>query len=150
MLLLQIFKILMPMNIQKAHNSSMKQLFTIPLTTIFQVQNVQKMGLSLLIFQNYSILLFLIFYVIYLFSSILCNYQISLIIDSHSFAYDCRRYFNICVADRETIIFVSGNLIHFFNVVENKIWFRRCSTGGGIGHIAVNIFKINIFVVHEV
>ncbi|XP_033224478.1 cilia- and flagella-associated protein 44 isoform X2 [Belonocnema kinseyi] len=66
----------------------------------------------------------------------------------HSFSYDCRRYFNICVADPETIIFVSGNLIHFFNVVEHKIWFRRCSTGGGIGHITKNP-KLNHFAVGE-
>ncbi|XP_048505660.1 cilia- and flagella-associated protein 44 isoform X2 [Athalia rosae] len=56
----------------------------------------------------------------------------------HSYAYDCRRHFNLCVADPDTIIFASGNLINFFNVPENKIWFRRGSTGGGIGHITKN------------
>lgn len=66
----------------------------------------------------------------------------SLAKNSHSFGYDCRRYFNLCVADPDTIIFASGNLIHFFNVAENKLWFRRGSTGGGIGHIAVRFIKI--------
>ncbi|XP_046415054.1 cilia- and flagella-associated protein 44 [Neodiprion fabricii] len=56
----------------------------------------------------------------------------------HSYAYDCQRHFNLCVADPNTIIFASGNLIHFFNVPENRIWFRRGSTGGGIGHITKN------------
>ncbi|XP_008204820.1 cilia- and flagella-associated protein 44 isoform X2 [Nasonia vitripennis] len=56
----------------------------------------------------------------------------------HSFGYDCRKRFNLCVADPETLIFASGNLIHFLNLSENKISFRRCSTGGGIGHITKN------------
>ncbi|XP_023287600.1 uncharacterized protein LOC105700070 isoform X2 [Orussus abietinus] len=56
----------------------------------------------------------------------------------HSYAYDCRKYFNLCVADPNTLIFASGNLIHFFNVIEGTVWFRRCSTGGGIGHIVKN------------
>ncbi|XP_076637400.1 cilia- and flagella-associated protein 44 isoform X1 [Colletes latitarsis] len=56
----------------------------------------------------------------------------------HSYAYDCQRYFNLCVADTNTIVFASGNIIHFFDVEENKIWFRRGSMGGGIGHICKN------------
>ncbi|XP_053983869.1 cilia- and flagella-associated protein 44 [Hylaeus volcanicus] len=56
----------------------------------------------------------------------------------HSYAYNCRKYFNLCVADTNTIIFASGNLIHFFNAAENKVWFRRGSMGGGIGHISKN------------
>ncbi|XP_076177015.1 cilia- and flagella-associated protein 44 isoform X2 [Ptiloglossa arizonensis] len=56
----------------------------------------------------------------------------------HSYAYNCQRYFNLCIADMNTIVFASGNLIHFYNVVENKIWFRRGSMGGGIGHICKN------------
>ncbi|XP_015588735.2 uncharacterized protein LOC107264707 [Cephus cinctus] len=56
----------------------------------------------------------------------------------HSYAYDCQKHFNLCVADPDTIIFASGNLINFFNFSENKLWFRRGSTGGGIGHITKN------------
>ncbi|XP_011500262.1 PREDICTED: uncharacterized protein LOC105364098 [Ceratosolen solmsi marchali] len=56
----------------------------------------------------------------------------------HSFGYDCRKRFNLCVADPNTLIFASGNLIHFFNIENNIITFRRCSTGGGIGDITKN------------
>ncbi|KAI4496377.1 hypothetical protein M0804_000187 [Polistes exclamans] len=56
----------------------------------------------------------------------------------HSFSYDCQKYFNFCVADPNTIIFASGNIIHFLNVTTRKIWFQRGATGGGIGHITKN------------
>ncbi|XP_043276979.1 cilia- and flagella-associated protein 44 isoform X2 [Venturia canescens] len=56
----------------------------------------------------------------------------------HSYGYDCQRFFNLCVADSDTVIFASGNLIHFFNTVTGDVTFRRCSTGGGIGHITKN------------
>ena len=42
------------------------------------------------------------------------------------------------MADSKTIVYASGNLIHFFNVEKNIFLFRRSSTGQGIGHIAVN------------
>lgn len=57
----------------------------------------------------------------------------------YSFGYDCRKRFNLCVADPDTLIFASGNLIHIFKVSSNELAFRRCSTGGGIGHITVGI-----------
>ncbi|KAI4492234.1 hypothetical protein M0802_009924 [Mischocyttarus mexicanus] len=47
-------------------------------------------------------------------------------------------YFNFCVADPNTIIFASGNIIHFLNVITKTVWFRRGATGGGIGHITKN------------
>ncbi|XP_046813292.1 cilia- and flagella-associated protein 44 isoform X1 [Vespa crabro] len=56
----------------------------------------------------------------------------------YSFSYDCQKYFNFCVADPNTIIFASGNIIHFLDVITKRIWFRRSSTGGGIGHIIKN------------
>ncbi|XP_076652358.1 cilia- and flagella-associated protein 44 isoform X2 [Halictus rubicundus] len=56
----------------------------------------------------------------------------------YSYAYDCKKYFNLCVVDENTIAFSSGNLIHFFNVLENTISFRRSTLGGGIGHISKN------------
>lgn len=61
------------------------------------------------------------------------------LVNSHSFSYDCQKYFNFCVADPNTIIFGSGNIIHFLDVTTKRIWFRRGSTGGGIGHIIVCI-----------
>ncbi|XP_017757877.1 PREDICTED: uncharacterized protein LOC108549132 [Eufriesea mexicana] len=56
----------------------------------------------------------------------------------YSYGYDCRKYFNLCVVDTNTIAFAGGNLIHFFNVKENKIWFKIGSTDTGIGHISKN------------
>ncbi|XP_031368455.1 cilia- and flagella-associated protein 44 isoform X2 [Apis dorsata] len=56
----------------------------------------------------------------------------------YSYAYDCRKYFNLCVVDPNTIAFAAGNLIQFFNVEENKIWFKLGSIGTGIGHISKN------------
>ncbi|KAK2582044.1 hypothetical protein KPH14_002749 [Odynerus spinipes] len=46
--------------------------------------------------------------------------------------------FSISNSDPDTLIFASGNLIHFLNVTTKKIWFLRGSTGGGIGHITKN------------
>ncbi|XP_011636228.1 uncharacterized protein LOC105426623 [Pogonomyrmex barbatus] len=56
----------------------------------------------------------------------------------HSFSYDCRRYFNLCVAEPNVVIFISGNILHFLDTVTNKLWFRRGYTGGGIGHVTKN------------
>ncbi|CAB0030340.1 unnamed protein product [Trichogramma brassicae] len=56
----------------------------------------------------------------------------------HSFGYDCQKRFNLCVADPDWLIFASGNLIHFYNVGRDELTFKRCSTGGGIGHITKN------------
>lgn len=61
---------------------------------------------------------------------------------SHSFSYDCRRYFNLCVIEPNVIVFASGNILHFLNTTTNVLWFRRGSTGGGIGHITVPTFII--------
>ncbi|XP_011307884.1 uncharacterized protein [Fopius arisanus] len=57
---------------------------------------------------------------------------------NHSYGYDCRRYFNLCVPDPNTLIFSSGAFIHFYDVVNNRVTFKRCSMGTGIGHIAKN------------
>ncbi|XP_029161342.1 cilia- and flagella-associated protein 44 isoform X2 [Nylanderia fulva] len=56
----------------------------------------------------------------------------------HSFSYDCQKYFNLCVAEPNIIIFISGNILHFWNVTTNKLWFRRGYTGDGIGHVTKN------------
>lgn len=56
---------------------------------------------------------------------------------SYSFGYDCKRYYNLTVADEKTLIFASGNLINFFNVETKELRFRRSAFGGGIGHITV-------------
>ncbi|KAH0945279.1 hypothetical protein HN011_010803, partial [Eciton burchellii] len=56
----------------------------------------------------------------------------------HSFSYDCQKYFNLCVAEPNVLIFISGNLLHFFNTTTKELWFRRGYTGEGIGHITKN------------
>lgn len=56
----------------------------------------------------------------------------------YSFGYDCKRYFNLCVVDKEVLIFASGNLIHIFNTRTGEKSYRRCFSGEGIGHITVS------------
>ncbi|RZC43160.1 thyroid receptor-interacting protein 11 [Asbolus verrucosus] len=55
-----------------------------------------------------------------------------------SFGYDCRKYFNLTVADPDTLVFASGNFINFFDVPTKTISFRRSALGGGIAHIKAN------------
>ncbi|XP_049790151.1 cilia- and flagella-associated protein 44 [Schistocerca nitens] len=56
----------------------------------------------------------------------------------YSFGYNTQKYFNMCVADKCTIIFGSGNLIHIYNIEKGERRFHRTWTGGGIGHITKN------------
>ncbi|XP_011056677.1 PREDICTED: cilia- and flagella-associated protein 44, partial [Acromyrmex echinatior] len=56
----------------------------------------------------------------------------------HSFSYDCRRYFNLCVIEPDVVVFASGNILHFLNTETKKLWFRRGYMGGGIGHVTKN------------
>ncbi|KAF3430089.1 hypothetical protein E2986_07212 [Frieseomelitta varia] len=44
----------------------------------------------------------------------------------------------IAEIDTNTIAFAAGNLIQFFNVEENRMWFKIGSAGTGIGHISKN------------
>ena len=56
----------------------------------------------------------------------------------YSFGYDCKRYFNLCVVDKEVLIFASGNLIHIYDTRTGEKRYRRCFSGEGIGHITVS------------
>nr|XP_029730533.1 LOW QUALITY PROTEIN: cilia- and flagella-associated protein 44-like [Aedes albopictus] len=56
----------------------------------------------------------------------------------YSYGYDCKRPFNLCKIDDATLVFASGNLIHFFDVATQTVTTRRSSTGGGIGCIQTN------------
>nr|XP_012143309.1 PREDICTED: flagellar attachment zone protein 1 isoform X2 [Megachile rotundata] len=56
----------------------------------------------------------------------------------HSYGYNCRKYFNLCRIDINNVAFAAGNLIQIFNIVENKIWFKKASLGQGIGHLSRN------------
>ncbi|XP_057334477.1 cilia- and flagella-associated protein 44 isoform X2 [Microplitis mediator] len=61
----------------------------------------------------------------------------------YSYGYNCRRYFNICVADPDTVIFASGCWVNIFDVKSGELRFRRCCYEG-IGHIAKNPTKPHI------
>lgn len=56
---------------------------------------------------------------------------------SYSYGYDCKRHYNLVVADYRTLIFASGNLIHIFDIDLRRLKFRRSANGCGIGHIKV-------------
>jgi WD40 repeat protein len=46
--------------------------------------------------------------------------------------------YNLVLIDATTLVFASGNLIHFFNIETKAITMRRSVCGGGIGCIAKN------------
>ena len=56
----------------------------------------------------------------------------------HSFGYDCQRRANLHILDSTTLIFVTGNLIHFLDTATKTLVFRRSANGSGISCIAVN------------
>ncbi|KAF0754182.1 cilia- and flagella-associated protein 44, partial [Aphis craccivora] len=57
----------------------------------------------------------------------------------HSFGYDCcSKMFNICAADKNTVVYAAGSYIIMFDINEGKLNFRKCAGNGGIGHIAKN------------
>lgn len=58
---------------------------------------------------------------------------------SHSYGYDCKKIFNLVLIDANTLVFASGNLIHFFDIQTAAITTtRRSAYGGGIGFITKN------------
>lgn len=67
-----------------------------------------------------------------------CTLPENIVNFDYSFGYDCKRYFNLCVVDKEVLIFASGNLIHLLNSRTGEKWYRRCFSGEGIGHITVS------------
>ena len=57
---------------------------------------------------------------------------------SYSFGYDCVLSNNLHVLDATTLIFVTGNLIHFLNVESGMVNFRMSALGLGITCLAVS------------
>ncbi|XP_022906281.2 cilia- and flagella-associated protein 44 [Onthophagus taurus] len=55
-----------------------------------------------------------------------------------SYGYDCKKFYNLVVADPDTLMFISGNLINFFHVPTKQLTFRRSAFGGGLGHMTKN------------
>lgn len=54
-----------------------------------------------------------------------------------SFAYNCKRLFNMCLIVPNILVFGSGNIIQFFNISTRQMEMRRTACGIGIGFITV-------------
>lgn len=54
-----------------------------------------------------------------------------------SLGYDCKKLFNLCLIESNVLVFVSGNLIHFFNISTKEIQTRPSVGGLGIGFVTV-------------
>ncbi|EDW71227.1 cilia- and flagella-associated protein 44 isoform X2 [Drosophila virilis] len=83
------------------------------------------------------------------------DYNVSFMTDilslEHSFGYDCKRLFNLVLADNDTLIFASGNFLHYFSISRREVSFRPTVFGCGVGFITKNElpeFK-NLFTVGE-
>ena len=55
---------------------------------------------------------------------------------SHSLGYDCTRRNNLHVLDENTLLFASGNLLHFLDIESGELKFLR--TSGGITALQVH------------
>ena len=61
---------------------------------------------------------------------------------SQSYGYDCLRPYNLHVLDDDTIVFITGNYLHFYSITEKQVnAVRRSASGYGIGHIAIHPSK---------
>ena len=58
-----------------------------------------------------------------------------------SFGYDCARRRNLAVLDECTLLFVTGNLLHFLDLETNELSMKRSVGGSGISCIAVSLKK---------
>ncbi|CAG7731039.1 unnamed protein product [Allacma fusca] len=59
-----------------------------------------------------------------------------------SYGYDCVRPYNLHMLDDNTIIYITGNYLHFYRVsYEEVVSIRRSASGYGLGHIAIHPSK---------
>ncbi|XP_037958404.1 cilia- and flagella-associated protein 44 [Teleopsis dalmanni] len=56
----------------------------------------------------------------------------------YSFGYDCKRLRNLCHIDKNTLVFASGNYIHYFDINSKRVTFKETKYGGCIGFITRN------------
>ncbi|XP_014247458.1 uncharacterized protein LOC106665516 [Cimex lectularius] len=56
----------------------------------------------------------------------------------HSYGYDCVSSLNLCVADKKTLLYHCGHIIHMMNPYSKEMSFRRSSGKDGISFIAKN------------
>lgn len=61
---------------------------------------------------------------------------------SYSFGYDCVLRNNLHVLDSKTLLFVTGNLIHFLDVESGYVKFRQSALGLGISCVAVRLSNL--------
>lgn len=62
---------------------------------------------------------------------------VDLISFRHSYGYNCKKPYNLYLLGTETLVFLSGNIIHFLNTRTLEITIRRSVLGTGIGCITV-------------
>lgn len=63
---------------------------------------------------------------------------VDLISFRHSYGYNCKKPYNLYLLGTETLVFLSGNIIHFLNSRTLEITIRRSVLGTGIGCITVS------------
>lgn len=57
----------------------------------------------------------------------------------HSYGYNCKKPYNLYLLGKETLVFLSGNYIHFLNTRTLELTIRRSVLGTGIGCMTVKI-----------
>lgn len=67
---------------------------------------------------------------------------VNLITFKHSYGYNCKKPYNLYLLGQDTLVYLSGNLIHFFNTRTYQITIRRSLLGTGIGCITVRIIHL--------
>ena len=66
-----------------------------------------------------------------------------------SFGYDCGRRKNLAVLDHKTLLYVTGNLLHFLDLEDSKLSMRRSVGGSGISCMTVWRYVLNSFVIDK-
>lgn len=67
-----------------------------------------------------------------------CTIREEVIGFQHSYGYNCKKPSNLILLGSDTLVFLSGNLIHFLNTKTLEVTIRRSVLGTGIGCIAVS------------
>ncbi|XP_014247443.1 uncharacterized protein LOC106665503 [Cimex lectularius] len=67
----------------------------------------------------------------------------------HSYSYDCVNGLNLCVADKKTLLYHCGHIIHMLNPYTKEMSFRRSSGKDGISFIAKNPVSYEIAVAEK-
>ncbi|XP_071455109.1 cilia- and flagella-associated protein 44 [Hetaerina americana] len=56
----------------------------------------------------------------------------------HSYGYNCKKKFNLCIVGGSTIIFIAGNILTFLDIETKELLFKKSAVGGGIGFVCAN------------